>query len=107
MIMLAYALIIKLKLMQIHDGLYTFAQAKSEKTGIIMDVATTMPGAQFYSANFLEGKPGKQGHIYNRRDAFCIETQYVPNAVNCDKFASPVLKAGQETHTVTTYTFSK
>lgn len=90
-----------------HDGLYTFAQAKSEKTGIIMDVATTMPGAQFYSANFLEGKPGKQGHIYNRRDAFCIETQYVPNAVNCDKFASPVLKAGQETHTVTTYTFSK
>ena len=78
-----------------------------KKTGIIMDVATTMPGAQFYSANFLEGKPGKQGHIYNRRDAFCIETQYVPNAVNCDKFASPVLKAGQETHTVTTYTFSK
>ena len=90
-----------------HDGLYTFAQAKSEKTGITMDVATTMPGAQFYSANFLEGKPGKQGHIYNRREAFCIETQYVPNAVNCDKFASPVLKAGQETHTTTVYKFSK
>lgn len=90
-----------------HEGLYTFAEAKSEKTGIVLKVATTMPAAQFYSSNFLEGKPGKNGHIYERRSAFCLETQYVPNAINCDKFDSPILKAGQETHTVTTYTFSK
>ena len=90
-----------------HEGLYTFAEAKSEKTGITLKAATTLPGAQLYSANFLEGKPGKKGHIYVRRGAFCLETQYVPNAVNCDKFDSPVLKAGQERHTVTTYTFGK
>ena len=90
-----------------HEGLYTFAKAKSEKTGITMQVATTLPGVQLYSANFLEGKPGKHGHKYEQRGAFCLETQYVPNAINCDKFASPVLKAGQKFHTVTTYTFNK
>ncbi len=90
-----------------HEGLYTFAEAKSEKTGITLKAATTMPGAQFYSANFLEGKLGKKGHNYVRRGAFCLETQYVPNAVNCDVFDSPILKANQKTHTTTTYTFNK
>lgn len=88
-----------------HDGLYTFAEAKSEKTGITLKAATTLPGFQLYSANFLEGKPGKSGHTYERRGAFCLETQFVPNAVNCDAFDSPVLKAGEERYTVTTYTF--
>ena len=90
-----------------HEGLYTFAEAKSLKTGICLKAATTLPGAQLYSANFLEGKKGKKGHIYNRRGAFCLETQYVPNAVNCDVFTSPILKKGDTTHTTTTYTFSK
>ncbi len=89
-----------------HEGLYTFAEAKSDKTGIVLKAATTLPGAQFYSANFLEGKPGKKGHLYERRGAFCLETQFVPNAVNCDVFDSSVAKAGQEIHTTTTYTFS-
>lgn len=89
-----------------HEGLCEFAEATAAKTGITLKAATTMPGFQFYSANFLEGKPGKQNHEYVRRGAFCLETQYVPNAVNCNVFDSPVLKANEETHTTTTYTFS-
>ncbi|MRY42929.1 galactose-1-epimerase, partial [Parabacteroides distasonis] len=73
------------------------AQAVDENTGIVMDVYTTTPGIQFYSANFLAGSDiGKNNTVYNSRDAFCLETQYFPNSINCSKFESPILRAGEE-----------
>ena len=83
------------------------AQAIDENTGIVMDVYTTTPGIQFYSANFLDGSDiGKDKAIYNMRNGFCLETQYFPNSINCSNFKSPILKAGEEYKHKTTYKFS-
>ena len=71
------------------------AQARSAATGIKMDVETTLPGVQFYTANFLEeGRAGKQGAVYAPRHGFCLETQFYPDSPNQPGFPSCILKAG-------------
>jgi aldose 1-epimerase len=83
------------------------AQAIAENTGIVMDVYTTTPGVQFYSANFLDGLDvGKDKAIYKMRNGFCLETQYFPNCINCSNFESPILRAGEEYKHKTIYKFS-
>ena len=37
-------------------------------------------------SKFVENEHGKNGHTYNKRDAFCLETQVEPNAVNVEDF---------------------
>lgn len=83
------------------------AQLFDKNSGRVMDVYTTTPGVQFYSANFLDGSDiGKGGVAYNKRTGVCLETQYFPNAINIDKFESPILKAGEEYSHATIYKFS-
>ena len=82
-------------------------KAISEKSGRTLEIYTTKPGVQFYSANFLDSSDiGKNNTAYKRRCAFCLETQYVPNAINNAKFSSPVLKANSEYKHTTIYKFS-
>jgi len=89
------------------DGtLKRVAKMASDATGIRMEVMTEMPGAQFYTGNFVEREMGKNGAVYGKRQGFCFETQYFPNAVNEDAFAKPVLKAGEEKCYKTLYRFS-
>lgn len=83
------------------------ARAVCRKTGISMDVETTLPGIQFYSANYLDGCPaGKDGAPYAKRWAFCLETQFFPNATNCPAFAQPVLAPGETFDHTTVYRFT-
>lgn len=81
------------------------AKMRSNASGIIMEVSTDLPGMQLYTGNFLNNEVGKAGKKCARRSAACFETQYFPDAVNHDKFASPVFEAGELYHTVTEYTF--
>lgn len=82
------------------------AEVYEESTGIKMTTYTTKPGIQFYSGNYLDGSfAGKEGHIYNRNEGFCLETQYFPNSVNCDKFSNGLLKAGELYNHKTIYKF--
>lgn len=81
------------------------ACARGPKSGITMEVATDLPGMQFYTGNFLNGQVGKRGHVYHRRDGFCMETQYFPNSINEEDFGSPVLEAGHAYRTTTSYRF--
>lgn len=83
------------------------AEVYDEKSGRVMEVYTTKPGVQFYSANSLNGlEPGKGGTTYIKRGALCLETQYFPNAINCKNFPSPILVAGQKYEHCTIYKFS-
>lgn len=83
------------------------AAAKDLKSGRKMEVYTDLPGIQFYTANFLDGKyEGKEGVFYGPRHGYCFETQYFPDAVNKPQFTSPILKAGEEYKTTTIYHFS-
>jgi aldose 1-epimerase len=75
-------------------------------TGRTLDIATTEPGVQFYTGNFLDGTiKGKAGHVYKRRYGFCLETQHYPDSPNQPKFPSTLLKPGQEYKTSTVFTF--
>lgn len=88
-------------------GMRTFAQADCAKTGIQLEVKSDMPGMQLYTGNFLNDLPaGKGGASYTPRTAFCMETQFIPNAVNCPAFEAPVLKAGEVYDKTTIYQFS-
>lgn len=85
--------------------LRSVAAAWSGRTGIRMDVKTTMPGIQLYTGNFLEAQ-GKNGTRYSRYGGFCLETQYAPDAVHHPAFRQPVLRPGEEFHHVTSLKLS-
>ena len=88
-------------------GLSPAARAHSPRTGITMEVRTTLPGIQFYTGNYLnEGRPGKDGCTYGHRGGFCLETQFFPNSPNCSAFRSPVLRPGEVFDHETVFSFS-
>lgn len=82
------------------------AAARSEKTGIYMEVLTDCPCVQFYAGNFVDNEKGKNGHVYGKRNGFCLETQVEPNAVNVPDFHSPILNKGEKYYSETVYRFS-
>ncbi len=89
------------------EGLYIAAKVKESKSGRVMEVFTNEPGVQFYGGNFLEGKTtGKKGGVYERRGAFCLETQHFPNSPNQGNFPSTLLEPGQEYRSICVYRFS-
>jgi len=88
-------------------ALHVAAQVTEPKSGRMMEVLTTEPGIQFYSGNFLDGTvTGKDGKIYQRRSALCLETQHFPDSPNHPSFPTTELKPGQRYHTTTVYKFS-
>ena len=76
-------------------------------SGRTMDVATTEPGIQFYSGNFLDGTAqGKGGRVYKHRTGFCLETQHYPDSPNHPSFPSTILHPGQTYASKTVFTFA-
>ena len=83
------------------------ASVGDPKSGRVLEVWTTEPGVQLYTANFLDGKLlGKGGKKYQRRGAFCLETQHYPDSPNHPNFPSVVLRPGQTYQETTIYRFS-
>ncbi len=75
-------------------------------TGRTMRMATTQPGVQFYTGNFLDGTiTGKGGTVYGKRSGFCLETQHFPDSPNKPQFPSTLLKPGETYRQSTAYTF--
>ena len=87
-------------------GFEKIATAYAEETGIQMDVWTDCIGMQLYTGNFMEGQMGPNGHCYVKRGAFCLETQYFPNAINETNFVCPISEANEPYETRTVYKFS-
>ncbi|MHC4641573.1 MAG: aldose epimerase family protein [Planctomycetota bacterium] len=75
-------------------------------SGRIMEVYTTEPGMQFYTANGMRGIKGKDGKVYQRHYGFCLETQHFPDSPNKPHFPSTVLRPGREYNTETIFKFS-
>ena len=88
------------------EGLQPAAKVIERSTGRTMEIATTEPGLQFYSGNFLDGgNVGKQRRAYRHRYGFCLETQHYPDSPNKPNFPSTVLRPGQEYRSRTVLTF--
>jgi aldose 1-epimerase len=82
------------------------ARIEERNSGRVMEVRTTEPGLQLYTANHLDGSKGKNGHAYAKRSGFCLETQHFPDSPNKPEFPSTTLLPGQEYRSQTVYAFS-
>jgi aldose 1-epimerase len=83
------------------------ARVTEPTSGRQMEVWTTEPGVQFYSAIGLNGSiAGKGGIAYPKYGALCLETQHYPDSPNRPNFPSTVLKPGTKFHSETIYKFS-
>ncbi len=83
------------------------ARVTEPTSGRQMEVWTTEPGVQFYSAIGLNGSiTGKGGIAYPKYGALCLETQHFPDSPNRPNFPSTVLKPGTKFHSETIYKFS-
>lgn len=83
------------------------ARVTDPSSGREMEVFTTQPGVQFYSAIGLNGSiKGKNGVGYEKYGAICLETQHFPDSPNHPNFPSTELKPGEHFHSETIYKFS-
>lgn len=85
------------------------ARVYCPETGIALTVATTQPGMQLYTGNFIDedaASRGKGGVRYPRHAGLALETQHFPDSPNRPDFPSTVLRPGEEYRETTEYRFS-
>ena len=76
-------------------------------TGRTMEVTTTEPAVQLYTANAFDGTiTGKRGIGYRRYAGLALETQHFPDALNQPDFPSIVLRPGETYRQTTVFRFS-
>ena len=83
------------------------ARVQEPKSGRVMEISTTEPGVQLYTANHLDGKTSGVGGVkYGQHGAFCLETQHFPDSINQLGFPPIVLRPGQTFKSATVHKFS-
>lgn len=83
------------------------ARVFDPRSGRVLDVHTTQPGIQFYTANGLDGTlRGKSGMPCVRYGALCLEAHHFPDSPNQPAFPTTVLRPGDVFHQRTVYRFS-
>ena len=88
------------------DSLQLAARVVEPRSGRVLEVATSEPGMQLYTGNFLDGKiTGKGGLAYARHGGFCLETQHYPDSPNQPEFPSTVVRPGTAYSTRTVFKF--
>ncbi|MBD1395677.1 galactose mutarotase [Pontibacter sp. JH31] len=75
-------------------------------TGRVMEVYTTQPGIQFYTAYHLNGTlTGHSNTTYNRYAGLCLEAQHFPDSPNQESFPSSIIRPGEKYSETTVYKF--
>lgn len=65
-------------------------------SGRKLELWTNKPGVQFYSSNMLKNVKGKDGAVYHKYAAVCLETQGFPDSVNHPNFPSQIINPGDK-----------
>lgn len=73
---------------ELSPSLIIIARAKDPKSGRVMEVYSTAPGVQLYTANYIKDFKGAEGKIYQPYWAFCLEPQAWPDSPNKPNFPS-------------------
>lgn len=82
------------------------AKLKDPKSGRTMEVFTTEPGVQIFTANFESGAfMGPSSYVYPRHLGVCLECQHYPDSPNKPNFPSTILRPGQTYHATTVHKF--
>jgi aldose 1-epimerase len=88
------------------SGLAAAARVEEPTSGRVLEIATTEPGLQFYSGNFLDGSlTGSSGRPYAQRAGFALETQHYPDSPNRADFPSTILRPGETYRSKTVFAF--
>lgn len=88
-------------------GYRKVARLEGDISGIAMDVYTDQKGVQIYTGNVIEeGRVCKDGAVYTKHSAVCLETQAFPNSLKYRYFPNGILKKNEKYDTVTEYRFS-
>ena len=74
-------------------------------SGRVMQVLTSVPGIQFYTANTTRAEGGKNGRTYGPKSAYALETQFFPDNVHHANFPQAVFGPGRDYVTTTIYRF--
>lgn len=83
------------------------ARVTEPKSGRVMEVFTTEPGIQLYTANWFDGSlTGKGGWTYGPHHAFCLEAQHYPDSPNQPHFPTTILPPGQIYRQTTVHRFT-
>lgn len=89
------------------NALALAATVTEPKSGRTMEVLTTEPGIQLYTANWLDGSlAGKGGWAYQAHDALCLEAQHYPDSPNKLHFPTTLLRPDQIYRQTTVHRFS-
>jgi len=87
--------------------LRTAAKLCDKGSGRIIQVYTTEPGIQLYTANFLkETVPGKNNIELIPRIGLCLETQHFPDSPHHPEFPNVILKKEEDYYSKTLLSFS-
>jgi aldose 1-epimerase len=76
------------------------------RSGRAMEIVTSEPSIQMYTANRLPEITGRDGRTYRAGNAICLEPQRMPDAVNRPEFPSIILEPREEFVHSTCYRFS-
>ncbi|WP_018478674.1 aldose epimerase family protein [Pontibacter roseus] len=88
------------------DKLTRAATLEDPATGRVMEVHTTQPGIQLYTAYHLDGKlTGHNNTTYDRYAGLCLEAQHYPDSPNQESFPSAILRPGEKYSETTIYKF--
>ncbi|WP_130731167.1 aldose epimerase family protein [Komagataeibacter xylinus] len=80
------------------------ARLRDPASGRVLEVLTTQPGMQVYTANSLDGAyAGPSGRTYRQGDGIALETQHYPDSPNHPDFPSIELRPGQTYDETTIY----
>ncbi|XP_034673300.1 aldose 1-epimerase isoform X2 [Vitis riparia] len=88
------------------EGLKHAAKVKDPSSSRVLNLWTTAPGMQFYTANYVNGVAGKDGAVYGKHSGLCLETQGYPNAINQPNFPSIVVQPGEKYQHTMLFEFS-
>lgn len=80
---------------------------KDINSGRKLEVMTDMPCVHFYTGNFLKNEKYKfkGGYPQRPQNAFCLETELMPDSINHPNFTNCVLDVGQNFKSFTAFKF--
>ncbi len=82
------------------------ARLVEPRSGRTLELSTTAPGMQLYTANYFDGTlVGKSGRGYGAYGGCCLETQHYPDTPNQPAFPETLLRPGERYRSTTMFAF--
>jgi aldose 1-epimerase len=86
------------------DSLPLAARMYDPASGRLLEVRTTEPGVQVYSANHMNGAvTSAAGTTLRQGDGLALETEHFPNSPNESRFPSTLLRPGETLRSTTVF----